>query len=261
MRKHIIGLFIIVMFLFTYGLAMADSVCKYSSSSGSGANLFKYCISSHGNVVEFTSPSGQTHIHGSEGYVLCETISGATALDGFDAGVTPEFGCGSATVNSTSPLTITRHCGNCIQFKQQFKKNNAEKELVITMTIKNTCSSTLTNVRIARYFDGDIGGDSSEDIYSTSEDSVWGRDTQAPGPPGFGLMLTALTSGTSHRALIETFVNWNPGGIEGQAGKCDPTFYGLGNLGPADLVGRILYSLGDLGPDQSKTVKVVYGRK
>jgi hypothetical protein len=214
-------------------------------SCGSGAGLMQFSISTHGNLVSFTSPKGSQHIN-SEGYVLCDANT-----EGFDSGRF-ESGCGDATVSqpngaNTFPLTITRNCG-CIQFKQAFSAQDCtEKDFTITMTAKNVCSFTLPNVRITRYFDGDIDLTEDDDLYIQTPDSVAGIGLH-------GLSLTALDFAASHSTAIELFEDWNSGGRE----KCEAT--GTPPSGRNDFVGRVEYSLGDLAPAASKTRKVTYRR-
>jgi len=244
--------------LATNAVAITIEPCHTTLTSGSGQNYMQVCITSHGNLVNFISPSGQDHIF-MEGYAICDNPGNAEFVSGYDTGGGEE-GCGSPTISqpngaNTLPLTITRSC-HCIKFKQVFSRDTTEKDITITMTLTNICNFTLYNNRVSRYFDGDINGDVTYDVYDASVDSVWARDIEA-------LSLTALTFGTAHESVVEYQSNWTPFGSPHTATGC--SFSGIitptapGNTG--NWVGRIQYYLGTLNAGQSKTVKAVYRRQ
>jgi len=248
--------------LVTYGQAMASNTCHTTLSNGSGVNFYRFCISNHGNLldfvfVDFQGTFARDHI-ASEGYALCNFSGGNQIVRGYDTGGS-ESTRGNPTITqpngaNTLPLTITRTC-NCIRFKQDFARDNAEKDVTITMTLTNVCSPTLSDVRVSRYFDGNIHEDSNFDIYDVSTSSVWARDFE-------GVSLTALTFGTSHEAQVEEFNDWNPASTIHTATGC----VAFGESTPtelsstSDFVGRVTYFLGNLSANQSKIVKVVYRR-
>jgi hypothetical protein len=263
--------FVTLLILGIYGIALAQdkdgtigiqsTSCHTTLTSGSGANYLQVCITNHGNLINFISPNGSGDHINSEGYALCDN-TGGEFVDGYDTG-SSEAGCGNPTISqpngaNTLPLTITRTC-DCIRFKQVFSRDTTEKDITITMTLTNVCSFTLNVVRVSRYFDGDLNGDSGDDTYDKSFDAVWARDDF-----GQALTLTALTFGTSHEARIEEYRHWNPNGEVGfQSAKgCSALAGGqIGPTSPGDFVGRATYFLGNLSPNQSKTVKVVYRRQ
>jgi hypothetical protein len=244
--------------LATYGLAMASNTCHATLSNGSGANFYRFCVSNHGNLLTFEFPQGRDHI-AAEGYALCNFSGGNEIVQGYDTGGSESPACGSPTISqpngaNTLPLTITRTC-NCLRLKQDFARDNPEKDVTITMTLTNVCSPTLGDVRVSRYFDGDIHADTGFDIYDVSLASVWARDFEA-------LSLTALTFGTAHEALVEEFSDWNPASPLHTATGCSAFGEGAPTQldGTTNFVGRVTYFLGALSANQSKTVKVVYRR-
>ena len=253
---------VMLLILSSYGLsleAQGSTPCHTTLTSGTGANFMRVCISNHGNLINFLSPSTfQDHI-ASEGYAICDNPGNAEFVSGWDAGGS-EAGCGDPTISqpngaNTLPLTITRPC-HCITFKQVFSRDTTEKDITITMTLTNICNFTLSNNRVSRYFDGNIHGDAILDIYDNSFDSVWGRDIEA-------LSLTALTFGTTHEVAVESFKEWDPNGDLAFSFRtstgCD-RITETSPTAPGDFVGRVTYFLGTLNTNQSKTVKVVYRR-
>jgi hypothetical protein len=232
-----------------------QSATAFSTHScGSGNSFFKIYISNHGNLVNLESPSGIRHISfGAEGYVICDnTPPFGEFVDGYDAGAV-ESGCGAPTIvqpngPNTLPLTITRLCGGCIEFKQEFTtagRDCKEHDLAITMTLKLVCSEfgTFQNVRVARYFDGDLDGDAMGDVYNKTFESVLGNQNR-------GLSLTATSFNTSHFTQVESFSNW-------KTNSCLAEFRGVPTA-PGDWVGRVTYNLGSLAVGQSKKVTVTY---
>ncbi len=72
------------------GPGIQGTGCHTTVASGSGANLVKICVTSHGNLTLFKSPAGAEHIRVGttyEGYLLCtpsaSAIDGASVESGF----------------------------------------------------------------------------------------------------------------------------------------------------------------------------------
>ena len=258
MKRYVFSLlFVIALVLGMYNPAIASTGNFACSNSGSGNNKLNVCVSNHGNLVQFISPDGSGDHINVDGYVIC---SSGQFVEGWDAGIA-EAGCGNPTISQPTagkfPVTITRNC-NCVQFKQVWATpDNTEKDITLTMTVKNICNFTLTNTELDRYFDGDLNGTAGIDIYDNGIDSVWGYDLNGE----IALSLTALTFATPHQTWVETFVDWNPTGNQVQTAKTcfsNPTVPTPTASG--DYVGRLRYFLQTLNPGQSKTVKIVYRR-
>lgn len=230
---------------------------------GSGPNYFRVCVSPHGNLPFVWSPAGYQHISppGDEGYVVCGT-GVATAYDagpaesGWQAsGITQPGGA------HTYPLIITRQSvDGKLELKQTIDINLAEKEILITMALKNISGAQITDVKLARYFNGDIsrynlgGTQNFPDIYDRDADSVWGKDDGA-GPGHHSLTLAALTLGQSHTAAVETFADYN-----NTRSTCTPVAVATVPTSPGDYTGRLTYNLGTLNAGATKTVKFIYRR-
>jgi hypothetical protein len=103
-------------------------------------------------------------------------------------------------------------------------------------------------VSVSRFFDGDIDGDDSDDVYDFSEESVWGRDEHA-------LSLSVLSVAVSHGAQYESYsdLSSNPGG-------CVPTpfFIPWSPTTPGDWTGLAGNGWTTIPAGASRTAKFVY---
>jgi hypothetical protein len=230
-------------------------------TSGSGDTLFKFTLSSHGNIIRLESPAGFEHLaSGSvgEGYVVSmNTASGVVRY--FDAGFSEGAGC-TGNVRSWSPTvfetgatangtTLVRDtCDGAWRLTQTFLRNVTNHEITVTMTLKNLTTFNYTGVTLGRYFDGDLDNDNSDDRFSRTYDAVAGQDSTFD-----NLSLTALTFNLPHDTAIHTFAAWDPS-VATQASVASPT-------GAGDFVGRVSYSLGTINASAQKIVKVLYKRQ
>ena len=241
-------------------VSIQSTTVKASFASGTGANRLSVKVSDHGNLASFESPAGQEAVFGgNEGYVLC-TGDGAT-VHGHDTG-SVEGGFGTPTFSQpngagTFPLTVTRNTtGGAFELKQVWAKPDAtEKDVTVTMTLKNLSSAALSGVTLVRTGDFDVGT-SATDRGAATNDSVWQwDDVRATDSPPVGLMLTALTFGTSHAGRMDVQSFWVESGRRNCYGTSDNTPTAEG-----DYAMRMIYLLGNLSAGQSKTVKFSYGR-
>jgi hypothetical protein len=225
-------------------------------SYGSGVTKFSFCISEHGNILNLESPATYKHITGAEGYIAC----GAGFNSPHDPGPEDQaYGWNAPLAVSqpggphTLPLTIIRESTEVkFRLKQIFDWDPVEKKIMITMVLKNISADAITDVRLARYFDGDIDNEWNN-VYDDNDDSVWGRSTSSAAR--HGLMLSALSLAVPHMANVETGSAW---------------FYSktiCPTSDPAnpprlndDYIGRLTFKLGTLNAGQSKTVKMLYKR-
>ena len=230
-------------------------------SSGAGATLFRWTITTHGNVIRLESPAGFEHLAAGvagEGYVVSmNTVIGVVRY--FDAGYTEATGC-SGNVRSWSPLvfeagvtangtTLIRDtCDGAWRLTQTFLRNPANHELSITMTLRNLTPYNYTGVRLDRYFDADLDGDIGDDTFARTLDSVGGQEGTLD-----NLAMTAVSFNIPHTTAIHTFAGWNPS-VTNQATLASP-------VGPGDFVGRISYSLGTINTNLAKVVRVLYKRQ
>ena len=227
---------------------------------GSGANYFKFCITDHGNVIDLVSPSGKRHNFGNEGYIACATGAANAWDSGFD-----EAGWGAATAtqpggSKTFPLTIKRQSTDGkLELTQTFNWDTAQKEILITMVLKNISAVSLSAVKLARYFDDDLDSlldeaDELDDIYDQDSDSVWGRDS-GTGAGHHGVMLTALTFAQAHTLAVQKFTDFNV-----DKASCTASPVATVPTAPGDYTGRVTYTLGTLSAGQSKTMQMLYRR-
>ena len=227
-------------------------------SFGSGSAKFAFCISERGNIEDIESPAGFVHNEYGEGYVAC----GSGITGDYDSG-TDFAGWGAPTADQPNgahkfPLTITRKSTDGkLELNQTFDWDTAQKEITVTMVLKNISAASMTNVKLARYFDADVdtyGFNAYDDIFDADSDSVWGRQAAESGPR-HGLLLSALSLGVTHSAVVEKSSDW-----ELTRKTCTPASVPTPAASPDDYIGRLTYSLGTLAANQSKTVIVLYKR-
>src|SRR5215218_1350251 len=184
-------------------VSIQSTKVKASFVSGTGADFLGVKVSNHGNLLSFESPAGQEAVFtGREGYALC---SGPSTVHGHDTGGVEE-GFGTPKFKQPNPgkfpLTITRKTTDGqLQLKQVWSKPDAiEKDVTLTITVKNISSGPIPDVDLARSGDFDVGT-SGQDQGAGTNDSVWQWDdlsrANSEPTPG-GVMLTALTLGTPH---------------------------------------------------------------
>jgi hypothetical protein len=242
--------------------AETTSATAYKTfTSGAGDTLFKWTISTHGNLIRLESPAGFEHMASGvvgEGYVVSMNTS-IGAVRYFDAGFSEGTGC-SGNVRSWSPTvfetgatangtTLIRDtCDGAWRLTQTFLRNPANHELTITMTLHNLTAFNYTGVTLDRYFDGDLDNDNSDDSFWRTFDSVSGRDGILD-----NLSMTAISFDVPHSTAIHSFAGWNPS-VTNQASLASPT-------GSGDFVGRVSYSLGTINASAQKVVKVLYKRQ
>ena len=233
-----------------------NTTCNRQFNFGSGADQFNFCITLHGNILHLFSPSNLRQINDTEGYVVCANGSPVA----YDAGARGESGWGDPVILSppgSLPFVIRRTSSDSrIQLEQSFNLDNEKKEIIISMKVTSTSSAGLSNVRVARYFDADLDStqsvtDNADDIYDRDSDSVWGRDS-GTGVGHHGVMLTALTFGTPHNPVVETFTNFT-----NHVNTCTATQAAIPTA-TGDFTGRVQYNLGTVV--NTKTVKFIYRR-
>lgn len=239
----------------------ADTNCFSSYTNGSGPTLLKFCVSQNGTIPQFESPATSQELVAEEGYAVasqCGTTSAVT--HGADAGIN-EGGFNVPVITqvngpNTFPLTITRTTTDGVfKLTQSFGRNNAEKSVSITMTLKNLSATTVPNVLLTRYFTDALF--ITLNRFARSFDSVWGWD-------GYGFSLTAENPAIAHATVVQDRNSWLSGGPGGLGDGCvissavdtgtptNPTSNGW--------AGRFVYQLGNMGPGAAKTVKVEYRR-
>jgi hypothetical protein len=245
-------------------------------TSGDGASFLKIIITSHGNIRYLESPAGRKHIY-AEGYAL---VAGAwpCAMGGtaYDFGASEARWIGNPTIaqpngKNTLPLAVTRRadfhseCGPPwngpyrLELKQVFDRYSAEREVTVTMTVKNVGKIPAKGVHLGRWFDGDVDSSTDNRYYATPDSVFAWRVRLDPLAYGYGLSLTSLTTNFPVAADMGRYT-WRP----------DPDSFQVWDLGfgipndddpeRGDLAGILTYNLGDIPVGASKTVKMVYRR-
>lgn len=236
------------------------SPCRINFSNGTGEQKLKFCITNHGNIAFLEAPQGKQNISTfniREGYI----IGNGTAAFGSDVGNdTNSFGFGAPTISqpngaNTFPLTIRRTAG-CLELEQTFARDIAEKDITIAMTLKNICGEPLNDVRVARYFNGDIGGDANgDDFFDRSDVSIWARDADGRN----ALTLSALSHRPAaqmfpfHATTVQVCCLSSTFGSLDESSTATPTAAGQYDA-------KVTTHLGTLNPGASRTAKFVYRR-
>src|SRR5215218_6451837 len=156
-------------------VSIQSTKVKASFVSGTGADFLGVKVSNHGNLLSFESPAGQEAVFtGREGYALC---SGPSTVNGHDTGGV-EAGFGPPKFKQPNPgkfpLTVTRKTTDGqLQLKHVLSETAAtEKDVTVTMTVKNISSGSSFVVVLSRSGDFDVGTSSTDQGARTS-DSAW----------------------------------------------------------------------------------------
>ncbi len=244
-------------------VSIQSTTVKASFASGTGANRLVVKVSNHGNLLDFESPATQEAV-ASEGYAVCSNRDPLPTVHGHDTGSVEE-GFGTPTfVQPTAgafPLTVTRNTTDGkFQLKQVWNKPDAaEKDVTVTMTLKNISSATIQDLELSRSGDIDASG-TVNDRGARTFDSAWlWDDPGSDAAPHGGLKLTGLTFSQFPGETIETLASWQSSTTGTRRDCLAPTSLPTTALG-GDLVMRTTYELGDFNAGQSKTVKFGYGR-
>jgi hypothetical protein len=214
-----------------------------------------YCVSEHGNIARFSSPAAAPeHIRIGvirEGYAVCAgNAAGAAPVVAYDSGNVEAGWQVPVTISqpggpNTLPLCITRRTLGNLEVQQCFSNVANEREVNITMTLRNLSGATRYNVMLDRYFDGDIAGDAGDDRYTRSADAVSGED---------GLYTVALSNidglAVAHTTAVHTFIGFVANACN-QATVATPTAAG-------DFVGRVSHQFGNLAANAVRTIHVQY---
>jgi hypothetical protein len=145
-------------------VAVQSLMPQASFASGTGATRFEVRVSNHGNLSSFESPAGAEAVSaGREGYAVCSFSSaGGDVVHGHDTGDVAA-GFGPATIVQPNPgafpLTVTRNTTDGkFRLKQVWNQPDAvEKDITVTMTLKNTSNATIGGVALSRSGDYDVG--------------------------------------------------------------------------------------------------------
>jgi hypothetical protein len=255
-RRSIVSLTVVAMVVSTLALDPlvpvrsegAGGCTHVVKDSGSGATKYRVCVSAAGNLVEFQTPAGEALIHPTfyEGYHLCSDSTIA-----YDHSINAVSGFAAPVLADASPLTINRTTSNGVfTVTQIFQPNPTERDLKITMKVKNNSGVTQTNVSIGRGWDAGTGttekvfgggyGGSVMFVYSLS---------------GYGLMLTLL-SVPFHHATYRAYTLW--ASHRGTMAMCAPSFAGFAAEFWQDWFATGTYGLGTIAPGATKTVILSY---
>jgi hypothetical protein len=227
-------------------------------NSGAGASKFRVCVSAAGNIIEFETPAGDTLINPTfyEGYHLC-----SDSIIAYDHSVNFVVGFGAPTLTDSLPVTINRTTSDGVfTVTQIFQPDSTEKDLKVTMKVKNNSAVTQTEVGIGRGWDAGTG--------LTDLESGWVSQASPRSPaysvtmfyhPGAAaaLTLTALSTTPRNISLAEYNTYWQL--VRGTGYMCQFNDH-LSSLEKADFFAWASYHLGSIAPGATKTVIFNYRR-
>jgi hypothetical protein len=232
------------------GVEPLSAPCALTFTSGAGQKFIRYCVSTHGNMLQFQSPAGSEHLLiGTllEGYAVCSTAG----VHGFDSGGFGEsaWGAVSSSLLTSKGVTITRITADGrIRLTMKFLMDINEKDVLVQVTIENISALALANVQYSRYADIDAANSTLNNFDSTN-DSVWGVRDGAFN----GLTLNTTNPEIPHvTGIVDIFsaASTQTCGVPAIAG---PT--------TGDLGAKITYSVGNINPGAKKIVKFTYSRQ
>jgi hypothetical protein len=220
------------------------------TNTGSYGSKFRVCVSAAGNIVEFEAPAGEDLIHPVfyEGYHLC-----SASIMAYDHSSNAVAGFGAPVLVDSSPLTINRTTSNGVfTVTQIFQPDKTEKDLKVTMKVKNNSAVTQTDVGIGRGWDAGTGLEEIGFVNLRYSVTMFYPE----GVSGGGLTLTALSTGG-----VSTFLwtyDWWRDQVRGTATMCSANpSYALVDA-QKDLFGFVSYFLGHIAPGATKTVIFSY---
>lgn len=186
------------------------TTCQSTFTSGSGATLFKFCVTANGNITKLESPAGFEHLQVggfAEGYGFCDVNSNQSY---YDFAVSDSGNWLAATITqpggpNTLPLTIKRTTADGLfTLTQAFSRNTGERIIKINTTLKNNVPVSKP-VFLVRWADVDADNDFPDDYADHGLDASWDYE-----PAGHGVMLYVATPTVTHFANVllgSAFVN------------------------------------------------------
>jgi hypothetical protein len=212
---------------------------NYDCDHPFGSGNFQWCLSDNGNLTRFEVPSGSDHSLGAygpnEGYAIC-----ASTGDYFSLGYGVEAGLGVAvnTVTSKGMTSARTTTDGVFTLTTKWSGDKTEKDVTAAMTLENNSAAPVTGVRLVRYIQAGVDGDSGDDDYMVASGGLFARDVQ-------GFVMQPIGSGIT---------TW-----EG-----DMYLYGCVPVvnPPTGTATHILFisyfDMGTIGPLKKKSAKVAY---
>jgi hypothetical protein len=235
----------------------ADDTCPTTQTSGSGEKLFTTCITETGNVEKFITPAGVDNLV-IDSYIICDAESGGPGQARAYSRGSPflESNFAFPTSHSASKNVRTTDDGR-YSLTQSYVRDILERQLIITMTLRNNGPGPVTDVQLLRVADIHAG-ESFANFVFVSKDSV-----AAVGSGARGMMMGVLTPEIQHLAYANTFSQF----VADRYRDCLVQTAGTQITGEGDLVlllgdyvGAIQFYLGTIGAGAAKTVKLFYQR-
>lgn len=193
----------------------ATTACDFSFSSGSGANLTKFCVTENGNIAQLSVAGNEMIAVGQigEGYGICDD---STFVGYFDYAYADSGNWQPSTASlSGKVVTVTRQTSDGLwKLKQTITSvlatASSPGSVKVAMALENL-SGTNRNAFIIRFADVDADGHKTSNFDFTSQTAL---AISPEGPfAGRGLSLTndTFNSGITQTAFtLNTFNGPNP---------------------------------------------------
>jgi hypothetical protein len=241
--------------------AEASGSCTSTETSGTGAQLFATCVTDTGNVRKFVTPAGVDSFAAAgsgDSYSICDSETGGSS----SARAWSRWGVDES--NFSYPIThaptvnVRKTADGRYTLTQTFVRDVTERQLVITMTLRNNGPGPVGGVTLQRAADINAGGTPSSDIFFSSYDSISAVDFNVSAGPGYGqgMMMSVLTPEIRHSTSVASYSNFNAIDFD----SCSTRFSPENPSPPGDYVGVIRFLFDNIAAGESKTVKIVYQR-
>jgi hypothetical protein len=237
--------------------AEASGSCATTQTSGTLATIFSTCVTDTGNVRKFETLDGLfdnfAAPNSGDSYTICDKETGGPGLSRAWSRWGVEEANFSYPTTHTAQTNVRKTADGRYTLTQSFVRDAAEKQLIVSMTLRNNGPGPVTSVWIQRSADINAGGTTSSDVFLASRDSI--AALNVVGQPT-GMVMTVLTPEVTHATRVMPYSDFDPYRVQ------DCSLYSphpVANPSPqGDYVGTILFNLGDLAAGQAKTVKIVY---
>jgi hypothetical protein len=227
-----------------------SSACVSTQTSGSGDKLFATCVTDTGNVGKFITPSGVENLN-IDSYVICDDETGGV----FGSRAYNKLGHTEANLAPPTTRTATSNVRKTADGRylltQAYSRDATERQLIVTITLKNLGPGPVSGVFFQRVADMDAGG-STGNVFVETNDTVAAYNPAT----GEGMMMGVLTSELAHVTFVKPYADYNANGFDdctASGAAATPTTSG-------DWVGAVRFFMGDMAAGAARTVKIFYQR-
>lgn len=265
----------------TSDTAPASATCaQVQGGVQTQGSFFRTCISTHGNVVDYTfgcplgantffngncpNTVGESFPGNQEGYFVYHNEDAPGFRCFWDTGPSehPNWVSFTPTVSGGNYKVIRRNDIQTWELEQNFGVNEFSKLQKIVMVYRNLGTTSDTGVRVGRYANLDAESSSTDDVFVESDidTGVTGFDTDSPDGAGSGVTIFPRSYRATPKTAVETFDSWagvtssNPSWDE----PCSPQAVVTTPSPVGDFVAWAWYELGTVTAGNTKLVVYEY---